>query len=300
MGTSYYYPLGSRSPDTQYRDRLRQILVRGEIAKTTPQGVGAITCFGTLSPMVFNLRNGVPLITERALGSWKSAVAEIIAFVKGARTVDEIEAFGVNKAFWGSYRGKGTELGLADPNDMGPGSYGAVFHDWECADGTTLNQFAQILDQIQQYPHVRSHRVTNWRPEYTARGQARKVIVAPCHGELHFRVLNDKLHMRMDQRSGDFPIGVPHNMIQYAALHLMMCQVTNYLPGNFVHSFADAHIYENQLEAVEAMLREERSPRPFPVLYLDPAVRSLFDFRIEHFRLEEYDPHPKMDVPFAP
>lgn len=292
----FYLKFSERIPDTQYKDRLR-IILKGEVADKTPQGIGARTCFGTLPKMVFDLSNGVPLITERKLVSWRSSIAEIIAFINGARTIDEIESYGVNPAFWGPYRGKGTELGLS-PNDMGRGSYGPVFHDYECADGTTINQFEQVLQQIRDYPQMRTHRITNWRPDYTARGPKREVIVAPCHGELHFRVLNGRLHMQMDQRSADMPIGVPSNMIQYAALLLMMCQVTGYYPGNYIHDFSDAHIYENQAEKVHELL--QREARPFPILRLDPSVKNLFDFRIEHFTLEEYDPHPPLQIPYSP
>jgi thymidylate synthase len=282
-------------PDMQYKNRLAFILDNGVLVKETPQGPGALTCFGTLAPMAFDLSNGVPLITERKIGFWRKPIAEIIAFVNGARTLDDIESYGCD--FWKDYRGKGSKLGL-DPDDMGPGSYGAAFHDFPKPDGTTLDQFAQVIAQIRDYPHMRTHLVTPWIPFYTARGENRKVIVAPCHGWLHFRVLSGKLHMRMDQRSADMPIGVPSNMIQYAALFLMMCQVTGYPPGTFAHAFADAHIYENQVDAVRDLL--ERETRRFPVLRLDPSVTDLFAFRKEHFTLEEYEPHPAMDIPYVP
>ena len=290
-----YRPLSLRTPDFQYQERLEYILEKGTLAKDTPQGTGAITCFGTLPQMVFDPRNGVPVITERKIGFWKKPIAEIIAFIHGARMIDEIESYGCD--YWKDYRGKGAELGLA-PDDMGPGSYGPVFHDYERADGSKLNQFAELIEQIRLYPNVRTHRITTWRPDYTARGPNRKVIVAPCHGELHFRVLDGKLHMQMHQRSADFPVGVPSNMIQYAALHLMMCQVSSYVPGNYIHSVADAHIYEDQIETVKELVR--RVPRPFPVLKLDPSVRDLFAFRVEHFALEEYEPHPAMRIPYRP
>lgn len=300
---NFYKPLTERTRDYQYRDRLLHILKYGLHAEGLTQGVGAVTSFGELAPMRFDLRNGVPLITERALPSWKSAVAEIIAFINGARTIDEIESYGVNKAFWGPYRGKGYG---PDGNDMGLGSYGAAFHDYPIPvgePGYTLNQFVQLLDQVREHKHMRTHLVTPWIPYYTARGPNRKVIVAPCHGWLHVRVLSDRdgterLHMRMDQRSADMPIGVPHNMIQYAALQLMICQVLGIMPGNYLHSFADAHIYQNQVEKVGELVG--RLPRPFPTLHLDPSIRNLFDFRVHHFELREYDPHPKMDIPYAP
>ncbi len=294
---NFYKPLSERTRDTQYQDHVRDILCYGEMVKETPQGVGALTCFGTLAPTVFDLANGVPLITERKLVSWKSAVAEIIAFINGARMIDEIESYGVNPVYWSPYRGKGTQLGL-EPDDMGPGSYGPAFHDFETPGGGTLNQFAQLIEQIQLYPSLRTHLITPWKPYYTARGPNRKVIVAPCHGWLHFRIINGKLHMEMHQRSADMPIGVPSNMIQYSALLLMICQVTGYPPGNFVHSFADAHIYENQMDNMYELI--ERTPRELPILRLDPIVTNLFDFRVEHFKLEEYDPHPAMTIPYSP
>lgn len=291
----FYKPLAERTPDTQYADRLRFILKHGTLVKETPQGKGALTCFGTLPPMVFDLSNGVPLITERAMGFWMKPVCEIIAFVNGARTIEEIESYGCD--YWKDYRGKGMKFGL-EPDDMGPGSYGAAFHDFEIPGGGTLNQFKQVLEQIRNYPSLRTHLVTPWKPYYTAAGPRRKVIVAPCHGWLHFRVVDGKLHMRMDQRSADFPIGVPSNMFQYAALQLMMSQVTGYPPGNFVHSFGDAHIYEDQIPSMLELL--ERKPRRLPVLQLDPTVTDLFTFRGEHFTLEEYDPHPAKKIPYSP
>lgn len=291
----FYKPLEMRPPDWQYQHHLDTILRHGILAKNTPQGVGALTCFGTLSPMVFDLDDGVPLITERKLSSWKSAVAEIIAFINGARTIDEIESYGVNPAFWSPYRGKGYG---PDKCDMGEGSYGAAFHDYEVPGGGTLNQFKQLIEQLTKYPDMRTHLVTPWKPYHTARGDQRRVIVAPCHGWLHFRVLNGKLHMRMDQRSADMPIGVPHNMIQYAALLLMICQVTGLVPGRYIHSFSDAHIYENQVEAMRELIT--RHPRPFPRLLLKSGVKDLFAFRVSDFLLDEYNPHEAMQVPYAP
>lgn len=296
---SIYKPLDERMPDYQYRSRLKTILTRGEMIKDTPQGVGALTCFATLPPMVFDLQNGVPCITERSCnGFWRKAVAEIIAFINGARTIDDIHSYGTD--FWEAYRGKGAKLGL-EPDDMGPGSYGAAFHDFPAgATGgphCTLNQFEQLLQQLRDYPQMRTHLVVPWIPYYTARGPNRKVIVAPCHGWLHFRLINGRLDMRMDQRSADMPIGVPSNMVQYAALLLMVCEVTGHKPGRYIHSFADAHIYENQADKVRELVARE--PRPFPRLFLKPRP-SLFDFRIEDFELDEYNPHAGMRIPFAP
>lgn len=290
----FYKPPSRRSPDKQYRNRLEQILREGTLVKDTPQGVGAITCFGTLPKMVFDLENGVPLITERKIGFWKKPVAEIIAFINGARTIDEIAAYGCD--LWKDYD-KDVGIGLA-PGDMGPGSYGPAFHDFPMPDGTGFNQFESLVEQIVKYPTLRTHRVTPWIPYYTPRGPLRKVNVAPCHGDLYVYLMEGKLHLMMVQRSADMPIGVPSNMIQYAALQLMLCQVTGYAPGRYIHDFANAHIYEDQVPTVETIL--ERETRPFPTLHLDPSVKNLFDFRPEHFTLTDYDPHPAIKVPYRP
>lgn len=290
----FYKPVSERMPDTQYQNAIRYILDNGELAADTPQDVSAITCL-TVPRMVFDFSNGVPLITERKIGFWRKPIAEIIAFINGARTVDEIEAFGCD--FWSDYRGAGSELGL-DPDDLGPGSYGAAFHDYEVPEGGTLNQFEQVLEQIRNYPHLRTLLITPWKPYYTARGKRRKVVVAPCHGWVQFRILNGTLHMIMDQRSADVPIGVPSNMLQYAALMLMVCQVTGYPPGKYIHTLKDAHVYQDQVEAIENVI--QRTPRHFPTLHLDPDVTNLFDFRIEHFALEDYDPHPPVKIPYTP
>jgi thymidylate synthase len=296
----FYKPLAERTPDTQYIDSLKFILKNGRMIRETPQGVGALTCFGTLPKMIFDLSNGIPVITDRKMGFWRKPIAEITAFINGARTIDEIESFGCN--FWEEYRGKGTLIGL-DPDDMGPGSYGPVFHDFELFNGETLNQYAEQLEQIRLYSFSRTLRITNWHPKHTLRGPNRKVIVAPCHGDQHFRVIDDELHLHMVQRSGDMPVGIPSNMIQYAAVLLMMCQVTGYKPGTFVHTVSDAHIYENQIEKVQKLIeRSEKSELKyaFPILRVDPSITNLFDFRVEHFELEEYSSYPHMNIPYSP
>ena len=293
--TDIYKPLAARTPDTQYRDRVRQILETGIMVQETAQDVPALTCFGTLSPMVFDMSNGFPMITERKCTFWKQAVSEIIAFVNGARDIDEIASFGCTK-FWEKYRGKGIKYGL-EPNDMGPGSYGGAFAAFETPDGGTLDQFVQLIDQIKRYPDSRTHLITPWKPYYTPNGPNRKVIVRPCHGWLHFRVINGTLHMRMDQRSADLPIGVPSNMIEYAALLLMVCRITGYQPGNFIHSLSDAHIYENQISKMEELVARET--RIFPSVYLTADKVQVKEYRTIDFTLEDYDPHPAMTIPFT-
>ncbi len=291
----FYKPLAKRTPDYQYQNILKHIIDEGILAKDTPQGDGALTCFGTTRKMVFDLRNGVPMITERKIG-YKMPIAEILAFIHGERLIDAIEKWGC--PFWNDYRGRGAEFGM-EPNDLGPGSYGAAFAAYPHPDGGTINQFERMVEQLRKYPNIRTHRIISWVPGYASPGPGRKVIVAPCHGDLYFRILEGHLHMAMVQRSADMPIGVPHNMIQYAALHLMMCRVTGYKPGLYVHDLMDAHIYEAQKQRMRVLTA--RQPKPFPILRLDPSVKDLFAFRPEHFTLEEYDPHPAIkDIPYFP
>jgi thymidylate synthase len=292
-----YKPYEDRVPDSQYEDRLRTILKFGMRAAETPQGVAALTCFGTLSPMVFDVSNGAPVITSRKIGFWRKPIAEITAFINGARTNKELKEFGCD--FWEEYEtsGKCERKGLAR-GDLGPGSYGAVFHDFPMPDGGGFNQFAHVIDQLRKYPWARTHLITPWAPFYIGRGGFQKAVVSPCHGWLHFRVIDGELMLRMDQRSADMPIGVPSNMIQYFALLLMVAQVVGIKPYRYIHSFADAHIYENQVKSVEELLNRE--PRVFPTIKLDPGVKNLFDFRPQHFELSDYNPHPAMKISYVP
>lgn len=296
MPADLYKPYSDRTPDSQYRDRLAYILEKGVLVKDTPQGVGAITCFGELLPMVFDLSNGAPLITDRKVAFWRKGVGEIIAFINGARRLDDIEAFGCD--FWKDYRDKGALFGL-DPDDLGPASYGGAFHDFPMPDGKTFNQFAHIVEQMRKYPYVRTLVVNPWIPFQIGRNPGQqKAVVSPCHGWLHFRVFGDRLCMRMDQRSADFPIGVPSNMIQYSALLLMVAQAAGLKPWKFIHSFSDAHIYENQVDAVRELI--QREPKRLPTLSLNPNVKDLFAFRVEDFEVTDYDPHPALKIPYLP
>src|SRR3989344_734483 len=299
---NFYKPLAERTPDTQYQDRLKYILEHGEMALDTPQGVPALTCFGTLAPMVFNLSNGVPLITERSMEKfWKKPVGEIIAFINGARTIDEIESYGCT-GYWEDYRGKGTMLGL-DPDDLGPGSYGPAFHDFPMSDGKTFDQFKHIVEQIRELPYLKTHVVTPWIPYHTVRGKgkARKVVVAPCHGWVFVNILGGTLYLYLLQRSADIVVGVPSNFVQYSALTLMLAHLTGYKRAVYIHSFFDAHVYENQIPWAREIL--SREPRPFPTLSLTEEgqhVSVIHDFRREHFALTDYDPHPALTgIPVA-
>jgi len=288
-----------RTPDNQYQRLLRDILERGE-RSNSQQGVDTISLIGP-APLRFRFDNGFPIINERNMAPaesdrlpvtiWKQAIGEICAFINGVRTQKGLEEFGCT--WWASWltEEKCKKRGL-ETGDLGPGSYGAAFHDFPTAEGGTYNQFKNIIEQIKEFPHLKTHFITPWIPQYIIRGTGKqqKVVVCPCHGWIHLRILDNKLTLHMFQRSGDVPVGVPSNMVQYTALLMMIAQVTGTIPYEYVHSFSDAHIFVDQIPAVETMLARE--PKPFATMKLDPSVKDIFDFRKDHFTLEDYNPHP--------
>ena len=292
-------PYAERTPDAQYQRLLRDIVERGERTKSQ-QGVDAITLIGP-NLMHFKFENGFPIINERNMSPkeserlkvtvWKQAIAEICAFANGVHTQKGLEEFGCY--WWQSWvtKEKCEKRGLEE-GDLGPGSYGAAFHDFPTKDGGSYNQFKNIIEQIIEFPHLRTHFISPWVPQYIIRGTGKeqKVVVAPCHGWIHLRVLDNKLTLHMFQRSGDVPVGVPSNMVQYGALLMMIAQVTGTIPYEFVHTISDAHIYVDQMPAVETMLARE--PRPLATMKIDSSVKDFFAFRKEHFTLEDYNPHP--------
>ena len=298
-------PYEKRLPDSQYQDALRLLLKSKEKQEKTWQGDPTYSCYCSIS-MRFNLKYGAPLITERKVSFWRAAIGEIFAFINGARTQSElVEKWGCK--WWQDWvtAKKCADFGL-EPGDLGPGSYGAAFHDFPTSEGKTFNQFENIVEKIRDRPFEKTHVITPWIPQYAIKRyigkeeEERKVVVAPCHGWLYFWVTGNKqkrLNMCMTQRSADFPVGVPANMIQYAALLMAMAQVCDLEPGEFVHSFWDAHFYEKQRAYIRKIIRRE--PRPLPTLTItDQSIKNIFDFRPEHFAITDYHPHPAIpDIP---
>ncbi|NQV88505.1 MAG: thymidylate synthase [Parcubacteria group bacterium] len=291
--------VSERTPDSQYQKLLREILEKG-VRVISQQGVDALTLIGP-TPLHFRLDNGVPLINERNMNPkisenlpvtiWQQAIGEILAFVNGARTQADLEKFGCH---WWKYwvtKEKCTKRGLEE-GDLGLGSYGAAFHDFPTADGGVFNQFKHIVEQIKEEPQLRTHFVTPWIPQYIGRGKGKqqKVVVAPCHGWVHVRIIDGKLTLHMIQRSCDVPVGLPQNLIQYAALAMALAHATDTIPYEYVHSFSDAHIYVDQVPAVETMLARE--PRTLATMKINTDKKDLFDFRREDFELSDYNPHP--------
>jgi thymidylate synthase len=297
-----------KSPDTQYRKTLKLVLDKG-IKSYAQQGTETISLIGT-PPMRFRLKAGFPMITERNMAPqfksgkptvWQQAIAEMTGFINGARTQSELEEYGCH--WWKPWvtERKCSKRGL-ETGDLGPGSYGAAFHDFPTAEGPKYNQFEQILEQMQELPHLKTHFISPWIPQYIVRGKGKvqKVVVCPCHGWLHLRIFGKKLVLHMFQRSGDLPVGVPSNMVQYAALTMMIAQVLDLEPYEYVHTISDAHIFEEQLPMVKQML--EREPKPLPTMKIKPEskkIKDLFAFRYTDFELSDYNPHPGIKMPVA-
>ncbi len=299
-----YRPYEQRIPDEQYKNLIRAILEHG-VKSPSPmvdengQEVNTIDLLGA-PVMRFNLlENGVPVLIERKIGFWRSAVGELLAFINGAKTQAELEQFGCK--WWKMWctPQKCAKRGL-DAGDLGPGSYGAAFHDFPTAEGDSFNQFAEIIQQMKERPELKTHLISPWIPQYTIRNQnhQQKVVVCPCHGWMHFRILAGKLHLVMFQRSCDVLIGCPCNWIQYSALLLAMSEVLDLIPGEFIHMISDAHLYENQLPWAEEIL--SRESRPFPTLTITNSHDNIFDYRPEDFELSDYHPHPPIKaIPVA-
>jgi thymidylate synthase len=296
-----YLPFEDRRPSTEYRDMLRRIRDDG-VRVRTKQGEEALALAG--HSMRFPMAQGAAVITERSIqGFVRKAIGELCAFINGARTLEELAAFGCD--WWDAWATpeKCLPRGL-EPGDLGPGSYGHAFRSFTTdLDGEDpgFDQLPHLIKKLKDLPLDRTAVMSPWIPQanHRERDVKSRNTIAPCHGWIHALVLGDKLHLIHNQRSGDTPIGVPANMAQYTALGLMLEHLTGYELVEYVHWVQYAHIYANQLDAVEEML--SREPRRLPALRLNDAglrVTDVHDFRAEHFELEDYDPHPSIrDIP---
>ena len=236
------------------------------------------------------LEEGVPIITERDISAfYKSAIGELFGFINGAHTDSELREYGCK--FWGPWVGaeKCAKRGL-EPGDIGPGSYGSAFHDFPMPDGGTFNQFEEIIKQMKARPELKAHFISPWIPFYTIRNEdfQQRVTVVPCHGWIHFNIIQGTINMVMMQRSCDTVVGLPSNWAQYSALLLAMSNVMNLVPGEFVHVISNAHIYSNSMDIAEEIL--SRPTNPFPTLKIVNQHDSIFDYRKDDFVLEDYHP----------
>jgi len=260
-----------------YLDLMRDVLERG-VEKSDRTGTGTLSLFG--HQMRFDLAQGFPLVTTKKVHT-KSILHELLWFIRGDTNAKSLQEVGVS--IWDEWADEQGELGPI---------YGHQWRSWPTPDGGRIDQLAEIVERIREDPDSRRLVVSAWNVADLPR-----MALAPCHVLFQFYVAQGRLSCQLYQRSADLFLGVPFNIASYAALTLMVAQVCGLEPGDFVHTFGDVHLYANHIE--QTRLQLGREPRPLPTLHLDPSVRSLFDFRFEHFRLEGYDPHPHIPAPVA-
>ncbi len=270
----------------QYLELLSALLERGR-EREDRTGTGTLGLFG--AQLRFDLQDGFPLLTTKKLHT-KSIIHELLWFLRGDTHVASLQAAGVR--IWDEWATpeQTARFGRA-AGDLGP-VYG---HQWrnfgatKRADGSYasdgVDQLARLVEQLRVNPSSRRLIVTGWNPR-----EADEVALPPCHTLFQLNVQDGALSCQLYQRSADFFLGVPFNLASYALLTQMLAHVTGLAPGEFVHTFGDVHLYKNHVE--QARLQLTRAPRALPRMTLDPSVKSLFDFRFEHFALEGYDPHP--------
>jgi thymidylate synthase len=260
-----------------YLDLLRHILENGT-DKSDRTGTGTRSVFG--HQLRFDLSEGFPLLTTKKLHV-KSIIHELLWFLQGSTNIGYLKEHGVR--IWDEW---------ADANgDLGP-VYGKQWRSWEGTDGQTIDQISDVVDQIRRNPDSRRLIVSAWNV-----AELPKMALMPCHALFQFYVADGRLSCQLYQRSADVFLGVPFNIASYALLTMMIAQVCDLQPGDFVHTFGDVHLYNNHFE--QARLQLIRDPRPLPVMKIDPSVKDLFAFRYEHFSLEGYDPHPAIKAPVA-
>ncbi|HZF12276.1 MAG TPA: thymidylate synthase [Thermoanaerobaculia bacterium] len=263
----------------QYLDLLQHILDHGT-AKGDRTGTGTLSVFGY--QMRFDLTRGFPLLTTKKLHV-RSIVHELLWFLSGSTNVRPLQANGVT--IWDEW---------ADENgDLGP-TYGSQWRSWPAPgrEGGTIDQIAQVIEQIRTHPDSRRLIVSAWNV-----AEIDQMRLPPCHALFQFWVGEGRLSCQLYQRSADVFLGVPFNIASYALLTRMVAQVTGLEAAEFIHTLGDAHLYKNHLE--QARLQLTREPLPLPELHLNPAVRSIFDFRYEDVTLTGYDPHPAIKAPVA-
>jgi thymidylate synthase len=261
----------------QYLDLLQHILDTGA-SKTDRTGTGTTSCFGY--QMRLDLAKGFPLVTTKKL-HLKSIIYELLWFLRGDTNIRFLKEHGVR--IWDEWADANGELGPV---------YGKQWRSWEGVGGSTIDQITQVVDQIRKTPDSRRLIVSAWNVADLPR-----MALMPCHVLFQFYVAEGKLSCQLYQRSADVFLGVPFNVASYALLTMMVAQVCNLMPGEFVHTFGDVHLYNNHVE--QAKLQLSRQPYPLPVMKLNPAVRDIFSFDFADFTLENYQSHPAIKAPVA-
>jgi thymidylate synthase len=261
----------------QYLDLMQTILDKG-VRKEDRTGTGTLSIFGY--QMRFDLAAGFPAVTSKKL-HLRSIIYELLWFLQGDSNVKYLQDHGVT--IWDEW--------ADEKGDLGP-VYGYQWRSWPVADGRSIDQIAQLIHRLQTNPDSRRHIVSAWNP-----ADVDQMALPPCHTLFQFYVSNGRLSCQLYQRSADVFLGVPFNIASYALLTLMVAQVVGLQPGEFVHTFGDAHLYLNHLE--QTRLQLARPPYPLPRLELNPNVTSIFDFQYEDFTLLNYQSHPAIKAPIA-
>ncbi|WMJ73308.1 thymidylate synthase [Cytophagaceae bacterium ABcell3] len=261
----------------QYLDLMQHILDKG-VKKEDRTGTGTLSVFGY--QMRFDLSEGFPLVTTKKL-HLRSIIHELLWFLKGDTNIKYLKDNKVS--IWDEWADDNGELGPV---------YGYQWRSWPTPDGASIDQIAQVADQIKNNPDSRRLIVSAWNV-----ADVDKMKLPPCHAFFQFYVADGKLSCQLYQRSADVFLGVPFNIASYAMLTMMFAQVSGLKVGEFIHTLGDAHLYSNHLE--QARLQLSRTSRPLPTMKLNPEVKSIFDFKFEDFVLEGYDPHPHIKAPVA-
>jgi thymidylate synthase len=261
----------------QYHDLLRLVLEEGE-ARSDRTGTGTLSIFGGQAR--FDLRERFPLLTTKKL-HLKSIIYELLWFLRGETNVRYLNEHGVT--IWDEWADESGNLGRV---------YGAQWRDWRGANGIRVDQIDKIISEIREKPSSRRLIVSAWNP-----AEIDEMALPPCHVLFQFYVNDGELSCQLYQRSADLFLGVPFNIASYSLLTMMMAQVCDLAPGDFVHTFGDLHLYQNHLEQAREQL--SRECRPLPRIQLNPEVKRIEDFRFEDFTLLDYNPHPSIKAPIA-
>ena len=261
----------------QYLDLMKHVLDNGA-RKDDRTGTGTLSVFG--HQMRFDLGEGFPLLTTKKLHV-KSIIYELLWFLRGDTNVKYLKENGVN--IWNEW--------ADERGDLGP-VYGAQWRAWRATDGRVIDQISQVVEQIKSNPDSRRLIVSAWNV-----GELDRMALMPCHLLFQFYVARGKLSCQLYQRSADIFLGLPFNIASYSLLTMMMAQVCNLTPGDFIHTLGDAHLYSNHLE--QARLQLAREPRPLPQMRINPSVKSIFEFDYSDFELSGYEPHPHIKAEVA-
>lgn len=300
-----------KHPEYQYLDLLKDVMKNGKMKVSHSTGVRLKSVFGR--QMRFDLSRGFPLLTTKKV-FLRGIIHELIWFLSGSSNIKYLVDNNVH--IWDDWayknykkamakgkvpemtmeefinKAKNNKIFMKKWGELGP-VYGVQWRRWPTVDGREIDQLKWVLEKIKDFPQKKHYIISAWNPAYIyemAKKREESMAIAPCHTLYHINITGDKLSLQLYQRSADLFLGVPFNIASYSLLTLMLAHVTGYKPGDFVHTFGDAHVYVNHFDQVKQQIK--RKPNPFPTMKLDPSVKNIDDFRFEHFTLKGYNPQP--------